>query len=86
LHDLLGPEFSLICFDQALADQLIVSDLTVCLLQPASETAQILGASADSAYLVRPDGHIAGRWKSARQADILIALKAATVAPKEVTP
>ncbi len=41
LHDLLGPGFSLICCDEALADQFAQTDLTVCLLQPASEAAKL---------------------------------------------
>ena len=83
LHDLLGPGFSLICFDGALADQFAQTDLTVCLLQPASEAAKILGAEIETAYLVRPDSHVAGRWKSAKAADILNAFQAAAKMPKE---
>jgi 3-(3-hydroxy-phenyl)propionate hydroxylase len=84
LLDLLGPGFSVICFDRPLAEQLAEGDLTVCCLQPASEAAQTLGASARSAYLVRPDGHVAGRWKTARSAEVLKALRVATDKPEDV--
>ncbi len=85
LYDLLGPGFSLICFDPALAGQFADTDITVCLLQAGSPAAQSLGASAHSAYLIRPDGHVAGRWRSAQAGDIRAALQQATAMPKDAT-
>ena len=35
-------------------------------------------ADAETVYLIRPDTHIAGRWKSANPADVLNAYQAVT--------
>ncbi|MEZ5716380.1 MAG: hypothetical protein R3D85_15205 [Paracoccaceae bacterium] len=65
LSDRLGPSFTALCFDPALARALDGLDLTPVLLQPGSEAAELLHAGPASAYLVRPDSHIAARWHSA---------------------
>ena len=65
LTDLLGPGFSLIVFDPDLAGDIGLPGLTPVVLQSGSETAEVLAASPSSAYLVRPDLHIAARWHDA---------------------
>ena len=84
LSDLMGSGFTLICFQQTLADQLMDGDLTHCVLHSTSEVAQVLAATSESAYLIRPDGHVAGRWRTACQADVLHALQVATQKQKEI--
>lgn len=86
LSDLMGPGFTLLCFSEGLADAPPIDDLNICLLQPGSEAAQIYAASAQSAYLIRPDGHIAARWKTATRNDVLLGLEMAAPNAKEVTP
>ncbi|SDE69122.1 FAD-dependent monooxygenase [Ruegeria marina] len=62
LSDCLGPGFTLITFDPGLAETVADSDLATVVLQPGSEVAEVLAAGLGSAYLVRPDGHVASRW------------------------
>jgi 3-(3-hydroxy-phenyl)propionate hydroxylase len=78
LTDLLGPGFSLIAFDPGLGKDLDQPDLTIVTLQPGSEAAAVLAASPSSAYLVRPDLHIAARWREVRPDAILKSLSLAT--------
>lgn len=65
LSDLLGPGFTLLAFDADLARDLAQPDLTVRVLPPDGEAAEVLAAGRKSAYLVRPDLHIAARWTRA---------------------
>lgn len=74
LSDQLGKGFTILCFSDALANQLTDAlanndDLSVVLLSPA--TTEKLAASDLSAYLVRPDMHIGGRWFEANAQDII---------------
>lgn len=62
LSDHLGDAFSLIVFDQALAKAIDLPDVAVIVLDTGSKAAKILSAGPSSAYLVRPDLHIAARW------------------------
>lgn len=78
LTDALGEGFTLIGFDPSITrtvDDLRVSTLV---LDPSSHTAERLAAGPETAYLVRPDLHIAARWKSATAADVATALARAT--------
>ncbi len=61
LTDRLGRGFTLLCFGQApgLTD---TPDLATLALDPADHAATVLGATAGSAWLIRPDLHIAARW------------------------
>ncbi|MYM53808.1 FAD-dependent monooxygenase [Thalassovita mangrovi] len=65
LTDLLGGGFTLLSFDEGLAQGVADLDLDVVVLDPGSEAAQVLAAGPHSAYLVRPDLHIAARWMRA---------------------
>ncbi|MCB1381461.1 MAG: FAD-dependent monooxygenase [Notoacmeibacter sp.] len=78
LADRLGPGFTLIVFDQDLAANLTDLPVTACVLQPGSEAALVLGAGPQSAYLVRPDMHVAARMMEATPATIRRAYAVAT--------
>jgi 3-(3-hydroxy-phenyl)propionate hydroxylase len=75
LSDSLGAGFTLLCFDQSLAEGLRDLAAKIVALPPKSEAAEVLAAGPQSAYLVRPDGHIAARWHEASAAQIQQALK-----------
>jgi 3-(3-hydroxy-phenyl)propionate hydroxylase len=65
LTDLLGPGFSLIAFNREIAASVSDLDLETIVLDPGSEAADVLSAIPQSAFLVRPDLHIAARWRIA---------------------
>jgi len=74
LSDLLGPGFTLLSFASGLAEHFTGLDLHCVDLQQASEAAEVLAAGPTSAYLVRPDLHIAARWHNAGPDDVRQAL------------
>jgi 3-(3-hydroxy-phenyl)propionate hydroxylase len=78
LTEKLGTGFSLIVFDECFAQELDIAGVEVILIDPACEAAQGLSAKRSSAYLVRPDLHIAARWLEATPAAVQHALKIAT--------
>ncbi len=83
LSDRLGPGFTVLCFDADLAKQIEAAcesdeKLRVVLLPPSSEVASRLAASADTAYLLRPDMHIAGRWCNVTAMDIIKGFRSVT--------
>lgn len=65
LSDRLGKGFSLILFDAELAQSLDLPAVEIITIEADSKMATLLGAHRASAYLVRPDMHIAGRWHDA---------------------
>jgi 3-(3-hydroxy-phenyl)propionate hydroxylase len=77
LSDRLGNGYTLICFDEALSEE--VSRLPdapeVACLEFPCEASRILGADRRTAYLVRPDLHIAARWLDASADRIADAIK-----------
>ena len=72
LSDRLGPGFTLLAFDPALA--VSHAELDTVILPPGSDAAQLLAAGPRTAYLVRPDGHVAARWTEAETMTIRTAL------------
>lgn len=82
LTDRLGPGFTLIVFgDAAAARASERDDLTVLRLPPDGAVSRLYGAQDGSAYLVRPDLHVAARWltlpegAAGRTIDTLLAQK-----------
>lgn len=83
LSDLLGPGFSLVTFDNELAGTAADLGLTHIVLPPGSEAARLLSATAGSAYLIRPDTHIAARWRQATPDALRHAFSRATAGEPE---
>ena len=77
LSDRLGNGYTLICFDEALSEE--VSRLPdapeVACLEFPCEASRTLGAHRRTAYLVRPDLHVAARWLDASAGRIADAIK-----------
>ena len=71
----LGAGFSVLVFDKRLANDLDIAGVAVILIDAESEVAQQFGARQSSAYLVRPDLHIAARLFDATPATIQHALR-----------
>jgi 3-(3-hydroxy-phenyl)propionate hydroxylase len=63
LTDRMGPAFTLISFGAPPAE--FIPGLTVLTLAPDNAAATIFGAAQGSAWLIRPDLHIAARWRNA---------------------
>ncbi|WP_425052478.1 FAD-dependent monooxygenase [Psychromarinibacter sp. S121] len=78
LSDRLGPGFTLITTDAGLAGALEWPDLTVVALAAETDAARMLEMGPNSAYLVRPDTHVAARWRAATAAAVRDALDLAT--------
>lgn len=75
LSDRLGPGFTLLCFDADVARRVAEAGedgLQAVALPHPSPVATLLGAGPRSACLVRPDLHVAGRWRDAH-ADAVLA-------------
>jgi len=60
LSDRLGPGFNLLVFGQAAAPG--IGGLTCVSLPATGAAAELYGATEGSAYLLRPDLHVAARW------------------------
>jgi 3-(3-hydroxy-phenyl)propionate hydroxylase len=71
LTDRMGPGFNLISFGPAPIRDL--PGLTVLELAPDSHAATVCAAQPGSAFLIRPDLHIAARWHAAPSAQIVLA-------------
>ncbi len=76
LSDQLGQNFTVLCFDETLAKQIedACNDadyLNVLLLPHPSGTSEKYSANKCSAYLIRPDKHIAGRWLEACASEVV---------------
>lgn len=78
LSDQLGQGYSVLCFDPALAKQLRATGLSIMFAPLSPSVDDKFAACATSAYLIRPDMHIAGRWFKATTDDILQGLLTVT--------
>ncbi|MGR8921221.1 MAG: FAD-dependent monooxygenase [Gammaproteobacteria bacterium] len=83
LSDRLGNGFTVLCFEASLAETLAAlcpedGSLTVVSLPRPSAGSEKLAAGEASAYLVRPDMHIAARWHEATAADIIDGFRTVT--------
>jgi 3-(3-hydroxy-phenyl)propionate hydroxylase len=83
LSEKLGSGFTVLCFGEDLAGHLGASlpdadDVTIVAQPCPSPIAKTYGAEPGTAYLIRPDGHVAGRWKSADAATVMDAYRAVT--------
>ena len=76
LSDILGEGFTLLCFGdiQGVKPR---PGLTVRVMPAQEAVAQAYGAGPGSAYLIRPDMHVAARWQEATAAAIDAALQRA---------
>jgi 3-(3-hydroxy-phenyl)propionate hydroxylase len=77
LSDRMGSGYTLVCFDRQLSEEVsrLPDPPEVVFLDHPSEASRILGADPGSAYLVRPDLHIAARWLDASAGRIAAAMK-----------
>ena len=74
LTDLLGKGFTVLCFNVDLANSLANTapeSIFVVHIPRPSKASKLLNAENNSAYLVRPDGYIAARWKQANSDKVL---------------
>ncbi len=83
LSDRLGEGFTVVCFDTKLARQIAALGpdarwLSVVAVPRPSPVAGKFAAHDRSAYLVRPDMHIAGRWLKATAEDVIAGFRAVT--------
>ena len=77
LSDLLGRGFTVILFDETLAKNVDLPGVAPVRLDEHSDAATLLSAGPTSAYLVRPDLHIAARWFDATPSDVSLGLETA---------
>lgn len=77
LSDLAGPGFTLLLFDETAAAAYADLGLTVATVPAGSEAARLLAADRSTAYLLRPDTHIAARWRHPTPALVRDALRLA---------
>ncbi|MFT4725868.1 MAG: 3-(3-hydroxy-phenyl)propionate hydroxylase [Granulosicoccus sp.] len=83
LSDQLTQGFTILCFDEKLAERLkdafaLESDVGVIKAPYPSTIAKRYSAGRSTAYLVRPDWHIAGRWLNAKPETVLAGYRAVT--------
>jgi 3-(3-hydroxy-phenyl)propionate hydroxylase len=79
----LGPEFTLLVFGDAPSWAASLSNVTVLrigtdLLDTQGLLAQRLDATPGTAYLIRPDQHVSGRWRKPNEEAVRAALAQAT--------
>ncbi|MDX5403623.1 MAG: hypothetical protein LPJ93_14650, partial [Rhodobacterales bacterium] len=84
LTDRMGPGFTLISFGPA--PMVEHPSLTILELAPDSPAATIFGAAPGSTWLIRPDLHIAARWRTAPTADTIRAAIDRITTCKEARP
>ena len=95
LTDLLVPQaFTFFCVGDPLEE--VVAALSeaafqattipchIVMISAASQAATALGMSQGSAYLVRPDGHVAARWRKVTAAEVCAAIEQACQTPRRL--
>lgn len=75
LSDLLGQGFSVIVFGEGIAQNLDIPGVKIIVIKGGADAANLLCAGPLSAYLIRPDLHIAARWYDATPAMIKRGMK-----------
>ena len=84
LSDRIGDGFTLLAFGASAAAEAVgVPGLKVASLPAEGAAARAYGAGDGSAYLIRPDLHVAGRWRQATASDIAAALAAHSLRKEE---
>lgn len=81
LSDRLGHGFTVLCFSSGLAEELQASapaTVSVVSLPHQSPVADVFAAEQGTAYLLRPDMHIAARWLKATAHDVVDGFTAIT--------
>ncbi len=76
LSDQFGDGFTILCFGEALKTELEKAsndkdDITIVSLSTSSSASNHYGAEEGTAYLIRPDLHIAAKWKDTDATTIL---------------
>ena len=67
MTDLLGEGFTIFWFNKDTAkklEEIIPEGVSVVIIDILSKTSKLMKAENKSAYIVRPDGYIAARWKN----------------------
>ncbi|MFK5977356.1 MAG: FAD-dependent monooxygenase [Rhizobiaceae bacterium] len=86
LTDRLSEGFTVLCFKADCAKALNnrgLDGLQAEALAINSKAANLLGAEKGTAYIIRPDGHVAARWKNTDADTILAAFRKLTFQDKE---
>ncbi len=87
LLDRLGDRFVLLAIGVAVPDTLTIDGITVEVLHLAADAGpqfarRYLGGADSAVYLMRPDQHVAARWRAYDKAAVIAALHTATGKPQ----
>lgn len=80
LSDQFGPGFTVLCFGDDLVNATEAAldgiDVTVLHLPCGSNVSRVYDGDPGTAYVLRPDLHVAGRWKTAEAETVISAFRA----------